>query len=118
MSTATMTVSMPGSRLFALLHMSHHVLAAGKETVLNQRTGCKPLYWKRTPTPWYDVIGVERILCMEPVVPDFYHDGEVPSRKVSKFAPMGKPGDPLVVRNVLARRFGRSAPRLGARMHT
>ena len=81
--------------------------------MLSKRTGCNPLYWKRTPKPWYDVIGVERILCMEPVVPDFYHEGAVPAEKIAQRAPAGQQGDPLVVRNVLARQFGRSAPRLG-----
>jgi hypothetical protein len=84
------------------------------ETAIGQCTGAAPLYWRTSPKPWFDVIEVERILCMEPVVPDFYNDGKIPPEARARRAPNGAVGDYLVVRNTLAREFGRCRPHHGS----
>jgi len=72
-------------------------------------SGCHRLYWPTTP--WYDIIDCARILGMEPIVPDFQNDGKVPGQdNVQRNAPQGRAGAHLVLRNPLAREFGRCKP--------
>ena len=113
----------PGTRL-AFVHWAENYLPTAvvdgrmeivPMTCLERLVKSRRAYWPNTP--WYDVIECSRILCMCPTVPDFANDGVVPKpvkgRAVVKTGP--QPGDKIVLRNSLARGFGRPS---GAHQHS
>lgn len=77
-------------------------------SVIDKASGMGRLYVPKDP--WYDVIDVERILTMQPLLPDFYNPEGIPKEAPNAWHPKGVKGGAIFVRNNLASHFGRCAP--------